>query len=64
MSGLHRDKGATHNFSVMWKIREDSRNKREMEQADRWGARPHLMGGRLGQVANHVPPHGLCLHHL
>jgi hypothetical protein len=23
MSGLHRDKRATHNFSVIWKVRED-----------------------------------------
>jgi hypothetical protein len=33
MSDLHRDKRATHNFSVIWKIREDSRNKREVKYA-------------------------------
>jgi hypothetical protein len=40
MSGLHRDKGATHNFSGMWKVQEDSRNKREPKRARKWGARP------------------------
>jgi hypothetical protein len=40
MSGLHRDKGATHNFSRMWKVWEDSRNKQEAKQARKWGARP------------------------
>jgi hypothetical protein len=40
MSDLHRDKGATHNFSRMWKIREDSRNKREKKWARKWGTRP------------------------
>jgi hypothetical protein len=40
MSDLHRDKGAIHNFSGMWKIREDSRNKWETKRAHRWGARP------------------------
>jgi hypothetical protein len=40
MSGLHRDKAATHNFSRMWKVREDFRNKREAKWAQKWGARP------------------------
>jgi hypothetical protein len=40
MSPLHRDKGATHNFSRMWKVREDSRIKRETKRARKWGARP------------------------
>jgi hypothetical protein len=40
MLGLHRDKGATHKFSRMWKVREDSRNKREAKRARKWGARP------------------------
>jgi hypothetical protein len=40
MSSLHRDKGATHNFSIMWKVREDSRNKRKAKRAWKWGARP------------------------
>jgi hypothetical protein len=57
MSDLHRDKGATHNFSRMWKVREDSRNKWEMKRAQRWGTRP------CG-VANQGQPRGLCLHRL
>jgi hypothetical protein len=40
MSGLHRDKRATHNFSRMWKVREDSRNKQEAKRARKWGACP------------------------
>jgi hypothetical protein len=40
MLDLHRDKGATHNFFGMWRVREDSRNKREMKQARNKGARP------------------------
>jgi hypothetical protein len=40
MSGLHRDKRATNNFSIIWKVREESRNKREAKQAQKWGARP------------------------
>jgi hypothetical protein len=40
MSGLHRNKGATHNFSGMWKVQEDSRNKQEAKRARKWGACP------------------------
>jgi hypothetical protein len=40
MSDLHRDKRATHNFSVIWKVREDSKNKREAKWARKPGARP------------------------
>jgi hypothetical protein len=34
ISGLHRDNRATYNFSVIWKIREDSRNKQEAKQPE------------------------------
>jgi hypothetical protein len=64
MSDLHRDQGAIHNFSAMWKIREDSRNKWEMKQAHSRGARPSPLGARPPLVANHSQPHGLCLHRL
>jgi hypothetical protein len=40
MSGLHRDKGATHNFSRMRKVREDSGNKWEAKQVQKWGVHP------------------------
>jgi hypothetical protein len=46
MSDLHRYKGAIHNFSVMWKIREDSRNKRETKWAHSRGAHPSALGAR------------------
>jgi hypothetical protein len=57
MLDLHRDKGAIHNFSGMWKVRKDSRNKQETKRTHRWGA-------RLCGVANQSQPRGLCLHHL
>jgi hypothetical protein len=47
MSDLHRDKRATHNLSVIWKVREDSGNKREAKRAWKLGGRPR--GGH--------PPH-------
>jgi hypothetical protein len=42
MSGLHRDNRVMHNFSVIWKIREDSRNKPEAKQARKPGRLPAL----------------------
>jgi hypothetical protein len=43
MSGLHRDKRATHNFSVILKVREDSGNKQEAKRA--WKTDGHPRGG-------------------
>jgi hypothetical protein len=40
MSGLYRDKGVTYNFFGMCKVREDSRNKREMKRTHKGGTRP------------------------
>jgi hypothetical protein len=51
MSGLHRDNKATHNFSVIWKIREDSRNKPEAKRARELGGRP-----RVGSGAQAIEP--------
>jgi hypothetical protein len=45
MSGLHRDKRATNNFSRIWKVREDSGNKPEAKRAQKPGGRQR---GRAG----------------
>jgi hypothetical protein len=45
MLGLHRDKRATHNFSVIWKVREDSRNKPKAKRAQKLGGHPRGRGG-------------------
>jgi hypothetical protein len=45
MSGLHRNNRATHNFSVIWKIREDSRNKPEANSARKPGGYPRVGAG-------------------
>jgi hypothetical protein len=48
MSGLHRDKRGMNNFSIIWKIREDSANKMEAKRARKPGGCPRDRGGRLG----------------
>jgi hypothetical protein len=45
MSGLHRDNRATHNFYVIRKIREDSRNKPEAIRARESGGHPRVGAG-------------------
>jgi hypothetical protein len=64
MSDLHRDKRATHNFSVIWKVREDSRNKREAKRAWKLGGRPRGLGARPTYRANQAPSRRSCLHRL
>jgi hypothetical protein len=64
MSGLHRDNRATHNFSGMWKVREDSKNKQETKRAQKWGAHPPSLGARPTYRANQALSRGSCLHRL
>jgi hypothetical protein len=52
MSGLHRDKRGTDNFSSIWKVREDSENKPEAKRAQKPDGRPRGRGGRPGYGAN------------
>jgi hypothetical protein len=47
MSGLYRDNRATHNFFVIWKIREDSRNKPEANGPEGWVGAPRVGEGTL-----------------
>jgi hypothetical protein len=52
MSGLHRDKRATHNSSVIYKVWEDFGNKPEVKRIQKSGDRPRGRGGHLGYRAN------------
>jgi hypothetical protein len=45
MLGLRRDNMVTHNFSVIWKIQEDSRNKPEAKWARKPGDHPRVGAG-------------------
>jgi hypothetical protein len=50
MSGLHRDKRGTNNFSRIWKVREDSRNKPEAKRARKSGGRQGVgVGARAAE---------------
>jgi hypothetical protein len=59
MSGLHRDNRAMHNFSVIWKIREDSKNKREANPARKPGGHPRVGAGAppAGPIRLHLLDH-------
>jgi hypothetical protein len=59
-----RDKRAMHNFSVIWKVWEDSRNKWEAKRAHKPDSHPRGGGARPTCRANHALSHRSCLHRL